>query len=65
MFSPSDYLLLSNEDLAFGLSENIIQSVLMKQSGLCRNVLFGLLDAKRLLVDTDNIFLKRFFLQRD
>lgn len=31
----------------------------MKQSGLCRNVLFGLLHAKRLLVDTDNIFLKK------
>lgn len=28
MFSPEDYLLLSNEDLAFGLSENIIQSIL-------------------------------------
>lgn len=27
MFSPSDYLLLSNEDLAFGLSENIIQRI--------------------------------------
>lgn len=60
MFIPS-----SNEVLAFGLSENTIQSLLMKQSGLCKNVLFGLLDAKRLLVDTANIFLKRPFLQRD